>query len=94
MRSFGLEVGLGEISPLFGLHSEKLDQVKCEVELSHDSLRNAESENLPEFEAELILALDGKSLARCAGIDRFLPSVRSGLEMALISLASQNGSFT
>jgi hypothetical protein len=59
MRSFGLEVGLGEISPLFGLHSEKLDQVKCEVELSQDSLRNAESENLPEFEAELILALDG-----------------------------------
>lgn len=95
----GLEVGLGEISPLPGLHLESMDQAKREVELLQETLRNAKAESLPEFQAERILALDGslgdllKSLAQFAGIERFLPSVHSGLEMALISLASQKVSF-
>jgi 2-succinyl-5-enolpyruvyl-6-hydroxy-3-cyclohexene-1-carboxylate synthase len=91
----GLDVGLGEISPLSGLHKESLEETKEQLIQIRTALQNATKENLPEFEAGRIVALHGHltkvlgDVASCAGLDKLLPSVYSGLEMALIALASQ-----
>lgn len=96
----GLEVGLGEISPLPGVHTETVEEAKLEIEMLQIALNGAEMDVLPEFEAENILGLNGAldnlltRLSRLAtGRQRFLPSVGFGLEMALISLAAQKVSF-
>jgi O-succinylbenzoate synthase len=91
--------GLGEISPLKGLHNETIDDVHFQLAALHNALKQATVDNLPYFEANRILSLNGslgiaiERLAELAKVDRFFPSVRSGLEMALISLAAQQGSF-
>jgi 2-succinyl-5-enolpyruvyl-6-hydroxy-3-cyclohexene-1-carboxylate synthase/o-succinylbenzoate synthase len=93
--SAGLEVGIGEVSPLSGLHTESLDDAKEQLMALKDHLNSQDESSLPSFDASEILQLDGKlgefltSLACEAGLDVFLPSVRSGLEMALLTLASQ-----
>jgi 2-succinyl-5-enolpyruvyl-6-hydroxy-3-cyclohexene-1-carboxylate synthase len=97
--SNGLMSGVGEVSPLTGLHKESLIEAEGQVQLLRDALRNLESDDLPYFEAERVLALDGSlgdviaRLTKSANIDSIFPSVRSGLEMALISLAAQHVSF-
>ena len=97
--SNGLMNGLGEISPLKGLHYETLDDVQFQIATLQKALEEAAVENLPYFEADRILSLDGslnvaiERLAVLAKVDRLLPSVRSGLEMGLISLAAQQVSF-
>jgi 2-succinyl-5-enolpyruvyl-6-hydroxy-3-cyclohexene-1-carboxylate synthase len=91
----GLDVGLGEVSPLFGLHKESLKQAKEQLIHVRTALQNATKDNLPEFKAGQIVTLDGhltkvlEDVASCAGLEKILPSVYSGLEMALIALASQ-----
>jgi 2-succinyl-5-enolpyruvyl-6-hydroxy-3-cyclohexene-1-carboxylate synthase len=93
--SNGLVCGIGEISPLIGLHDESLVEAQRQVQLIQGILQNARSLNFPYFDAETILSLNGSlhcfisELTRAAGIDIVLSSVRSGLEMALISLAAQ-----
>lgn len=93
--SGGLEVGIGEVSPLSGLHTESLDDAKEQLMALRDHLNAQDKISLPSFDATEILQLDGKlgeflkSLASEAGLDVFLPSVRSGLEMAVLTLASQ-----
>jgi o-succinylbenzoate synthase len=95
----GLEVGLGEVSPLPGLHRETLKQAKNELELLELALSSADKEALPPFDAATVLAMNGtlsvvlRTLAQFAGLPKFVPSVRSGIEMALISLAAQKTSF-
>jgi o-succinylbenzoate synthase len=91
----GLEVGIGEVSPLSGLHKESLDDAKEQLMALKDHLNSQQGTAPPSFEAAEILQLNGKlgefldRLSIEAGLDDFLPSVRSGLEMALLTLASQ-----
>jgi len=97
--SDGILVGLGEVSPLSGVHPETLDEAKGQM----NEIRNAISN--PDFKAELmdcerILSLDGSLNIYIDGLvsimiktklvsfTTLLASVRSGLEMALLSLAS------
>jgi len=92
-------VGIGEVSPLPGLHNESFldagEQLRtCQKMLSTKS-------SLLSFESESLLALDG-SLSRyidkiaeeCGllqdGKNLFFQSVKSGIEMSILSLASQS----
>lgn len=97
-------VGIGEISPLDGLHHETFEEAKTFLELLRKRLVVAsQQENLPIIDAEKILQLDGAlsffidGLFRSLGLlnspeggEPFAPlrSVRSGIEMAILSLAS------
>ena len=93
----GMAVGVGEVSPLKGLHKESLDEAECQLKLIKQSLESPSLEKRAEFNAERVLSFDG-SLTLCtdaifglAGIDNMsaAPSVRSGLEMAILSVSSQ-----
>ena len=90
----GLKMGIGEISPLDGLHKESFDEVGDQLESIANRLSKMESEIIPSFNAEQILALDGHlddyitSLCSVLSVNSLYPSVRSGLEMAILSLAS------
>ena len=97
--SNGLMNGLGEISPLKGLHLETIYDAQFQILELQKALQEVEVDNLPYFEADRILSFDGSlrtainRFAELAMIDNFLPSVRAGLEMALISLSAQQVSF-
>jgi len=90
----GLHVGIGEISPLSGLHVESFEDAGYQVENIANRLSSIDSEALPSFDAARILALDGAlddyivSFSSILEVDRLLPSVRSGFEMAILSLSS------
>jgi o-succinylbenzoate synthase len=97
--SDGILVGLGEISPLKGVHSESLEEAKEQVIEIQDALSNSNFE-AESMDCENILTMDGslnmyidsllsvmKNKRLVSSID-LLASVRSGLEMALLSLAS------
>ncbi|MGK3735058.1 MAG: 2-succinyl-5-enolpyruvyl-6-hydroxy-3-cyclohexene-1-carboxylate synthase [Bacillariaceae sp.] len=90
----GLQVGIGEVSPLVGLHMESFEEAGYQVEYIANKLSRIDSEALPSFDAAQILALDGaledciSSFSSVLEVDRLLPSVRSGLEMAILSLSS------
>jgi len=92
----GMAVGVGEVSPLKGLHKESLDDAQDQLNLIRGVL-SSNAKGSPEFNVERVLSFDG-SLSKCiddifnlAGIDNVsaLPSVRSGLEMAILSICSQ-----
>jgi O-succinylbenzoate synthase len=95
ISSDGSAVGLGEVSPLPGLHLESLDEVKIQINEIKSRLENVDQASLPEIKAEKILALNGglsdyiDKFFRILDIDEVSPSLRSGIEMALISLSSQ-----
>jgi len=97
--SDGILVGLGEISPLKGVHPETLDEAVEQI----IEIQNALSDS--GFEADLmdcesILTLDGSLTmyiddlisrmkdSKLVSSTDLVASVRSGLEMALLSLAS------
>jgi 2-succinyl-5-enolpyruvyl-6-hydroxy-3-cyclohexene-1-carboxylate synthase/o-succinylbenzoate synthase len=91
----GLGVGIGEVSPLKGLHTESLEMAGDQLDRIAGSLSKLDPSDIPFFDATSILSLDG-SLAKYIDLiasivkeDKLLPSVRAGLEMALLSLASQ-----
>ena len=92
-------IGVGEVSPLPGLHEETLEDalnqmvsfqeyVEKQGDQKHEKL-------IPEFDAHSILRLDGEltkyidSLVSSMPFTDLVPSIRSGLEMALLSIASQ-----
>ncbi|KAL3810825.1 hypothetical protein ACHAXA_007515, partial [Cyclostephanos tholiformis] len=92
----GMAVGVGEVSPLSGLHMESLEQSENQLKLIQKFLAS-NATRWPEFDAKRVLSLDG-SLTICvnaifnhAGIDSLYAaqSVRSGLEMAILSVSSQ-----
>lgn len=100
----GEYVGIGEVSPLGGLHPETFEEAETFLELIRKRLILAsQQESLPIIDAEKILRLDGAlssfidSMFGSLGIvnspqgERFaaLQSVRSGMEMAVLALASQ-----
>mmetsp|Transcript_2809 Transcript_2809/g.4249 ORF Transcript_2809/g.4249 Transcript_2809/m.4249 type:complete len:658 (+) Transcript_2809:73-2046(+) len=85
-------IGIGEISPLAGLHSESLSEV--ENQLNAIQVWVSSAKNVPSFKPKNILSLKGEltryleNLSSLSQLDRLYPSVASGLEMALISLSS------
>lgn len=89
----GAIVGVGEVSPLQGLHPESLEDARTQLSLLQKKLES--TGGLPIIEPIDILSLNGglasylKSFLEALGIEELSPSVRSGLEMALISFASQ-----
>jgi 2-succinyl-5-enolpyruvyl-6-hydroxy-3-cyclohexene-1-carboxylate synthase/o-succinylbenzoate synthase len=94
--SDGSAVGVGEVSPLAGLHPETLKEAESQVTEIKSRLQDVEADLIPDIHAEQFLALDGAlghyldRLLKVLDIKEVGPSVRSGLEMALVSLASQN----
>jgi 2-succinyl-5-enolpyruvyl-6-hydroxy-3-cyclohexene-1-carboxylate synthase len=84
--------GIGEISPLTGLHRESLPEAEKQLNTIKAWLSN--SELVPSFEPKAILSLRGElhryldEVASLAQLGTLHPSVASGLEMALISLSS------
>lgn len=99
--SDGYFVGIGEISPLVGVHAESFEEAKEQIQQIQNAMNTKGFEAHP-IDCERILALDG-SLTKY--IDNFvqdiekgnkentpetklLSSVRSGVEMALLSLAA------
>jgi len=89
----GSKVGLGEVSPLLGLHRESLEDAEAQLLALQAYLDD--SRGSVKFSAPSVLALNGgvseylNNFARQLGLSEFVPSLRSGLEMALVSLASQ-----
>jgi len=86
-------VGLGEVSPLTGLHPESLEDAEKQLNYMKDQLDKLNV--IPKFDATALLEMDGaladymESLMDALGLNDLVLSVRSGLEMALISLAAQ-----
>ena len=95
VSSDGSNVGVGEVSPLPGLHSESFEDAAIQLRSTREALLALKEDDLPTFEADKALSLDGylaKILAdmeQTLSISAFLPSVRAGLEMSLLALASQ-----
>ena len=93
--SNGKAIGVGEVSPLKGLHTESLEVAEFQLRSIKDFLASADE--LPKFNAEEVLSLNGSlssfidEIFRMAGIDKseVASSVKSGLEMAILSVASQ-----
>jgi o-succinylbenzoate synthase len=91
----GLRVGIGEVSPLPGLHPESLADAEKQLNIIASKISELEPETVPSFDATKILEMNGGmetylvSLTKILGIEKLLPSIRSGIEMALISLASE-----
>jgi o-succinylbenzoate synthase len=89
-------VGVGEVSPLAGLHAETLEEaIQQLVVVQVKMWESSGVDFLSEFEASEALKLNGyltqylEQLVDLCGIIKVLPSVRSGLEMALLGLAAQ-----
>jgi o-succinylbenzoate synthase len=86
-------VGIGEVSPLTGLHPESLVDAKKEIVALQKRLEG--SKNIPVMLEDDILAMQGglnsyiQALCKALSINALSPSVKSGLEMALLSFAAQ-----
>ena len=86
--------GVGEVSPLEGLHPESFAEARTLLGRIKDRLISMDPGTIPIADAEGVLALDGylsdyvNALFAELGLP-LLASVRSGMEMALLSLASQ-----
>ena len=86
-------VGIGEVSPLPGLHPEGLVDAKKEIVTLQKLLEG--SKNIPVMLEDDILAMQGglniyiQALLKALSIKPLSPSVKSGLEMALLSYAAQ-----
>jgi 2-succinyl-5-enolpyruvyl-6-hydroxy-3-cyclohexene-1-carboxylate synthase len=91
----GALVGIGEVSPLPGLHNESLKQAEEQLILIQSRLRNQNETLVLYFEAGSILRLNGgmadfiSELSFAVGLRNILPSVRAGIEMAVVSMAAQ-----
>jgi 2-succinyl-5-enolpyruvyl-6-hydroxy-3-cyclohexene-1-carboxylate synthase len=91
----GLYVGVGEVSPLPGLHVETLAEAEEQLDEIASRISDIRSDSAFSFDARCVLAADGalteylNRLTKLLAIDGLLNSVRAGIEMALISLASQ-----
>ena len=95
----GRFVGIGEVSPLEGVHSESKNDAYHQLQLIKNAL--LESSNIPLMNCEAVLALEGDmetyihEFITSLAIEKIssrnlLDSVRSGLEMAILALASES----
>lgn len=92
-------VGLGEVSPMKGVHIETFQEARAQVK-EIQRIISSPDVVLPRLTCEDVLSLDGSlgsfidelmtvvSLQSNMPFTTFLPSVRSGIEMAILSLAS------
>jgi len=86
-------IGIGEVSPLAGLHAESLSDAKHELVNLKNQLVGAKI--IPEMLVDDILNMQGGlntyiyALLKALEIKTISPSVKSGLEMALLSFAAQ-----
>ena len=91
----GLYVGLGEVSPITGVHSESIEQVQNQLEDIRSSLSKVGTDDAIEFDPEEAVKMHGgvsrivDDIVQRSNISTLFPTVRSGLEMAIISLSSQ-----
>lgn len=93
--SDGMAVGVGEVSPLKGLHKESIEEAERQLRLIKAFLSSASYDG--SFFAKELLSLDGSlstfvnQITTSAGISKAssAASVKSGLEMALLSVSSQ-----
>lgn len=91
----GSRGGIGEVSPFSGLHPESLTDAEQQLNVIASKISEFECGEIPSFDPTTILAMNGGmeeyifSLTRAVGIKKLLPSIRSGIEMALLSLASE-----
>jgi pimeloyl-ACP methyl ester carboxylesterase/O-succinylbenzoate synthase len=91
----GLRVGVGEVSPLNGLHFESVEESGVQLEQIAGRFADFDPDFFPTFDARQVLALDGamalylESVLVLLKMEKFHPSVRAGLEMCILSLASQ-----
>ena len=89
----GAIVGVGEVSPLNGLHLESLEDAQDELAFLKKQIE--ETDTMPAIDPVDILSLSGglgdylNLFLEAVKIESLSPSVSSGLEMALISFASQ-----
>ena len=85
-------VGVGEVSPLTGLHYETISEAEKQLTIIQNLASTADS--MPSFKPRSILSLNGElkcyldEVTALAKLDTLHPSVASGLEMALIALSS------
>ena len=93
--SDGVAVGIGEVSPLEGLHTESLEDTELQLRILRDFINGP---NNSFHVNKTFLSLDGtltdfidEIYTAAGGIkqDAIAISVRSGLEMAILSIASQ-----
>ena len=94
-------VGIGEVAPLKGLHQETTEEAEVFLGLLKKRLIASPRDSLPVIDAEKVLALDGMlssyvdTLFGSLGLSSqgeqtsLVTSVRSGIEMAILSLAAQ-----
>ena len=94
-------VGLGEVSPMKGVHSESFNDVKIQLEAIQQAL-SGKRLSLPPVLCEDVLSLDGSLMKYLQEIlvilrqdgnfpyESFLASVSSGLEMAILSFAAHS----
>lgn len=93
--SDGTAVGVGEVSPLEGLHTETLEDTELQLRILKDFMNGPHTSSFSVNKT--FLSLDGSltdfinRICIDAGInqDAIARSVRSGLEMAILSIASQ-----
>ena len=88
-------VGIGEVSPLSGVHPETYEEAYSQIQLLKKSFLNL-GDLAPELLCENLLSLDGslgdyiESLLKSMQFEMvLLSSVQSGIEMALMSIAAQ-----
>mmetsp|Transcript_22037 Transcript_22037/g.32192 ORF Transcript_22037/g.32192 Transcript_22037/m.32192 type:complete len:849 (+) Transcript_22037:3-2549(+) len=90
-------VGVGEVAPLPGLHTETTVEAGDQLQILRDFFNSENAYDLPALDANKALALDGAITSYVdeianesnIGAEYLLNSVRTGLEMALIALSSQ-----
>jgi len=91
----GTKVGIGEVSPLAGLHPESFEDAEFQLIAMANSIVDDKDVDMPVFDPGQLLAMEGAlsefldSFSTALGIETLLLSIRSGLEMALIALSSQ-----
>lgn len=91
----GSEVGIGEVSPLAGVHFESSDEARDQLLILKSRLASSAFEERPIINPHKILLLDGslqdalREIEAFVGTQQFVPSVRSGLEMGILAICSQ-----
>jgi len=90
----GKGIGVGEVSPLRGLHPESFTDASLQVQKLRNMLLKDEL-NVPLI-SQHIFHFDGlletyvNEIAAAAGIVNVFPSVRSGFEMAILSMSAHH----
>lgn len=81
-------IGIGEVSPLPGFHTETLEEVRQQLQILQKIFSS--SATRIAFNPHSVLSMNGSLTEYLSSIGQELyPSVRVGLEMAILSISSQ-----